>query len=406
MPIICNFDGLVGATHHYAGLSQGNIASTTHKNTVSNPKEAALQGLAQMRLVYDIVGIQGFLPPHTRPNFEFLHKQGFGSDEAKALQKAYIKKPDILAAAWSASAMWTANAATITKTDKNYVHITPANLLTMKHRHQELEQTVKNLKMIFHDTEYFTHHLAGAMPDEGAANYMPLRGKDTAYDIFVYSPQKANYPARQSVFAFQEIAKNHGCKNPIFLEQSVIAVNSGAFHNDVVAVSHDDYIIYHEYAFSNDSALPHDILKIKIPNAMLSLEEAVKTYLFNMRIVTDKNNDDVIIASTDILENKNALKVIDFIFEKNPKIKNIHYLDLKQSMANGGGSACLRVRVPIINKDAVNQSYLFNDERFKKLEHFIKNNYRDRLTFDDLQDIDFATETLAIHQNLNTLIHG
>ena len=134
---ICNFDGLVGATHNYAGLSTGNIASLTHKNTVSNPLVAALQGLAQMQLTFDIVGIQGFLPPHLRPNFELLHKHGFGSHEAKALDMAYTKRPDILAAAWSASAMWTANAATVTMTDKNHVHITPANLLTMRHRHQE-----------------------------------------------------------------------------------------------------------------------------------------------------------------------------------------------------------------------------------------------------------------------------
>ena len=149
MSVMCNFDGLVGSTHNYAGLSSGNIASVTHKNTVSNPQASALQGLAQMRLTYDIVGIQGFLPPHSRPNFKLLYHYGFGSDEARALQKAHTKRPDILAAAWSASAMWTANAATVTKTDKNYVYITPANLLTMRHRHQELEQTTQNLKIIF-----------------------------------------------------------------------------------------------------------------------------------------------------------------------------------------------------------------------------------------------------------------
>lgn len=406
MPIVCNFDGLVGSSHNYAGLSKGNIASVTHKNTVSNPQAAALQGLTQMRLVYDIIGIQGFLPPHARPNFEFLYKNGFGSDEAKALQRAYKQNPDILAAAWSASAMWTANAATVTKTDKNYVHITPANLLTMPHRHQELAQTTKNLKMIFHDSEYFMHHLAGAMPDEGAANYMPLKGDNKEYDIFVYSPQKSNYPARQSLFAAREIAKSHLCDNPIFLEQSVAAVNSGAFHNDVVAISHDDCLIYHEYAFSDDSLLPNDILKIKIPNRMMSLKDAVKTYLFNMRIVTDKNNDYVIIASNDVLENKNARIAIDFIMNKNTKIKHIHYLDLKQSMANGGGSACLRLRVPIVNQQAMHQAYLLNDTRFDSISDFIKNHYRDRITLDDLQDMDFAIETLSVYNKLNDVINN
>ncbi|SQC92959.1 N-succinylarginine dihydrolase [Cedecea neteri] len=33
-----NFDGLVGLTHHYAGLSFGNEASTKHQFRVSNPE--------------------------------------------------------------------------------------------------------------------------------------------------------------------------------------------------------------------------------------------------------------------------------------------------------------------------------------------------------------------------------
>jgi succinylarginine dihydrolase len=405
MTPICNFDGLVGATHNYAGLSTGNIASTTHKNTVSNPQAAALQGLAQMRLVYDIVGIQGFLPPHLRPNFEFLYRQGFGSHEAKALAMAYTKRPDILAAAWSASPMWTANAATVTMTNKNHVHITPANLLTMRHRHQELEQTTKNLRHIFYNDDYFTHHTAGAMPDEGAANAMTIVGNtNKVYDIFVYSPQKTNYPARQSLGALTQIAREHHCKNPIFLEQSVVAVNSGAFHNDVVAVSHENCLIYHEYAFGDDGLLPDDIFKIKISDTLLSLAEAVKTYLFNMRIVTDKQGDYVIIASTEVQESKNALKAVDFIIEKNPKIKHIHYMDLKQSMANGGGSACLRLRVPLINTMAVHQAYLLDDDKFVKLTDFIKNNYRDRIVFDDLRDIDFANQTLSTHNRFQEMI--
>ncbi len=402
---ICNFDGLVGATHHYAGLSHGNVASMNHKNKPSNPKAAALQGLEQMALVYDIVGVQGFLPPHIRPNFKLLHHYGFGIDESRALQKAYIQRPDILAAAWSASAMWTANAAHITITDKNHVYITPANLLTMRHRHQELEQTTHNLKRVFKEQNYFTHCLPVSMPDEGAANAMSLKGdNDTLYDIFVYSPQKAIYPARQSLFAVSEIAKNHMCNNPIFLEQSLEAVNAGAFHNDVVAVSHDNFMIYHEYAFTDDSVLPDDILKIKIPAKMLSLEEAVKTYLFNMRIVTNKEGGYVLILSTDALNNKNALNVIDFIREKNPKIHDVHYVDLGQSMANGGGSACLRLRVPLIDTTIVHQSYLLNESRFKILSDFIKQHYRDRISFDDLQDIDFATEALSVYEALNDVI--
>lgn len=404
MNLICNFDGLVGCTHNYAGLSQGNLASMTHKNAISNPQQAALQGLKQMKLVYDIVGIQGFLPPQMRPNFKLLHHYGFVGTEAKVLEKAYEKRPDILAVAWSASAMWTANAATVTITDKNHVHITPANLLTMRHRHQELEETAFTLKNIFYQENYFTHHFPVTMPDEGAANHMSIKGYDKIYDIFVYSPTKAVYPARQSLFSSQEIARNHECHNPIFLEQSIEAVNQGAFHNDVVAISHDNFIIYHEYAFSDDTLLPSDILKIKIPNMMLNLQEAIKTYLFNMRIIENNQNEYFMIMSYDVMENKNAQDAIDYIKQHNPRIKSVIYMDLQQSMANGGGSACLRFRVPLIEKNSVQQSYLLNNDKFNKLNDFVKNNYRDTVKPDDLRDIDFAYECLAVYDKFNDFL--
>ncbi|EGF31557.1 Succinylarginine dihydrolase, partial [Oxalobacteraceae bacterium IMCC9480] len=44
-----NFDGLVGPSHNYAGLSFGNVASFNNVKSVSSPKQAALQGLAKMR---------------------------------------------------------------------------------------------------------------------------------------------------------------------------------------------------------------------------------------------------------------------------------------------------------------------------------------------------------------------
>lgn len=57
-----NFDGLVGLTHHYAGLSFGNEASTRHQNTLSNPRLAAKQGLLKMKALADLGYKQGVLP--------------------------------------------------------------------------------------------------------------------------------------------------------------------------------------------------------------------------------------------------------------------------------------------------------------------------------------------------------
>ena len=44
-----NFDGLVGPSHNYAGLSPGNLASARNAGAISYPRAAALQGIEKMR---------------------------------------------------------------------------------------------------------------------------------------------------------------------------------------------------------------------------------------------------------------------------------------------------------------------------------------------------------------------
>ena len=56
-----NFDGLVGPTHNYAGLSVGNVASLNNAKNTSNPKQAAKQGLAKMKALADLGMVQGVL---------------------------------------------------------------------------------------------------------------------------------------------------------------------------------------------------------------------------------------------------------------------------------------------------------------------------------------------------------
>src|SRR5690349_3572842 len=98
-----NFDGIVGPSHNYAGLSLGNLAATAHSGDVSYPRAAALQGLAKMRHNLALGLAQGFFVPLPRPNPEFLDRLAADAQTDRALT----------AAAWSASSMWTANAATV-----------------------------------------------------------------------------------------------------------------------------------------------------------------------------------------------------------------------------------------------------------------------------------------------------
>src|SRR6202008_1709189 len=59
-----NFDGIVGPSHNYAGLSLGNLAATSNAGLASRPREAALEGVAKMRANLALGLVQGILPPH------------------------------------------------------------------------------------------------------------------------------------------------------------------------------------------------------------------------------------------------------------------------------------------------------------------------------------------------------
>src|SRR3990170_8357379 len=99
-----NFDGIVGPSHNYAGLSLGNLASTRNAGVVSRPRGAALEGVAKMRANLALGLTQGVFMPHPRPHNEWLAQLGATLETAG---------PAIAANAMSASAMWAANAATV-----------------------------------------------------------------------------------------------------------------------------------------------------------------------------------------------------------------------------------------------------------------------------------------------------
>ena len=43
-----NFDGIIGPSHNYAGLSLGNLAATANALSTAYPRDAALQGVEKM----------------------------------------------------------------------------------------------------------------------------------------------------------------------------------------------------------------------------------------------------------------------------------------------------------------------------------------------------------------------
>src|SRR5438874_9593839 len=249
-----NFDGLPGPTHNYSGLAEGNLASERHKSLASNPRQAALQGLAKMKALADRGFAQAVLPPHERPDMAALRAVGFAGDDSAVLRSAAKAAPQLLAACSSAAAMWVANAATVSPsadTADGRVHFTPANLVSHFHRSLEAPTTTRILRAIFADERRFVVHdalpAAAQFGDEGAANHMRFAEPGTpGVELFVYGraafdpdvPAPRRFPARQTREASEAVARRHGLapQRTVLARQNPEAIDAGAFHNDVVAV--------------------------------------------------------------------------------------------------------------------------------------------------------------------------
>lgn len=421
-----NFDGLIGPSHNYGGLSDGNLASAMNAGDISNPRGGALQGLEKMRVLLRAGLKQGVLPPLARPNFDLLLSAGFSGEDAEILQSAARVAPALLKAAYSASSMWAANAATISPsadTRDGRLHLSAANLITMLHRSTEHPETTSLLAALFENDAEFAVH--GALPshpafaDEGAANHVRLCAKHggSGVELFVYGREgarvSADYPARQSLLASQSIARVHGLaeSRTVFSRQSDRAINAGAFHNDVVCVGTLDTLFYHEYAFADTDATLEairiaadglfELKPIMVRDAEVSLQDAIASYLFNSQLLQIPGEDRlVLLAPTETEEMESTRAYCEQLTRSNGPIGRVEYIDVRQSMRNGGGPACLRLRVVMTEAqlEACHQGVILDEDRIDVLKKVVETHYRDRLAPADLADPQFAGECLRARE--------
>ncbi len=347
-----NFDGIVGPSHNYAGLSPGNLAATSNKGSVSHPRAAALQGIEKMRGNLKRGLPQGFFLPLDRPNRQWL--DSLSTDLSTA-------DDHIRAAAYSASAMWTANAATVSPapdTQDGRCHLTVANLITMPHRSHEWRGTLAQLKLAFADETHFAVH--GPVPppfgDEGAANHMRMAASHDApgVELFVHGKTGGAFPARQHIEASKAVARAHGLDpaRVMHIEQAAKAIAEGAFHNDVVAVANEHVLFAHEQAFADPDATYAEIRAklpqaeiVTVPAARVSLADAIASYLFNAQLVTLPEAEMALIVPLEAKETPSVWNWLEEMIAGNGPIRRVIPVDVRQSMANGGGPACLRLRV-------------------------------------------------------------
>ena len=448
-----NFDALVGPTHNYAGLAYGNLASQQSRSSLSNPKAAALEGLTKMKLLMDLGMIQGILPPQERPDVGLLRRLGFAGDDAQVLENAHRADPRLLAAASSASSMWAANAATVSPsadTADGRVHFTPANLISHLHRSIEPPTTAAIFRAIFPDETHFAHHPplppSTALSDEGAANHMRLCRSpgEAGLEIFVYgrgalrstpSPgtpgegwgegSRAAYlphlfPARQTLESSQSIARLHelSADHVLFLHQSPAAIDAGVFHNDVIAVSNQNVLLCHGLAFAEPAnafslirnrfaqVTGEEAIVIIAEHAQVSLEDAVRSYIFNSQLITLPDGTMSLIAPTDCLDYPSIQRFIDQTIAADNPIASVHYIPLRQSMRNGGGPACLRLRVVLTAEELshIHPGVLLTDALYRQLTAWIERHYRDHLAPDDLADVQLLTESRTALDELASIL--
>ena len=384
-----NFDGIVGPSHNYAGLSPGNLAATRNAGLVSRPRAAALQGIAKMRANLDLGLVQGILLPHPRPDRGWL--AALASDVEAA-------EPHLLAQAMSASAMWAANAATVSPaadcTDGR-CHLTVANLVTMPHRSHEWPATLAQLRVAFADPSFVVH---GPVPapfgDEGAANHMRLceRHGDAGVEVFVYGRSGGPFPARQHRDASAAVARRHGVRRALFVEQSEAAIAAGAFHNDVVAVANERVLFAHEQAFADRDGFYADLRAalplvevVEVPASRVSLADAISSYLFNAQLVTLPDGSMSLIVPGEARETPPVWSWLMEHVAGNGPIRRVEVVDVRESMANGGGPACLRLR-GVADPALVDPRFLVDHARLDRITAVIEAHWPEEIAADGLHD--------------------
>lgn len=427
-----NFDGLVGPTHNYAGLSEGNLASARNRDTVARPRDAALQGLAKMQRLRALGLGQGVLPPHERPNISWLRSLGFSGSDGEVWARAWESEPVIARAALASSAMWAANAATISPSadcSDGRLHASVANLQTMLHRLLEAEQAERTLRRLMPDEARFGVHAAllphDALSDEGAANHMRMAANQgvPGVEIFIYgrraSETRAGFPARQTLEASQAIARRHGLDpaHTVFARQAPRAIDAGAFHNDVVAVAHEHVLFHHEDAFADKAALYAEVrakaqgfapVFVEVPRARVELDDAVTSYLFNSQLLRVPGAASLtLIAPTEVHENNKTSAVVEeMVAQPDAPIGRVEYVEVRESMRNGGGPACLRLRVAMTpaERAAAAQGFFLDDALVAKLEAWIGTHYREELAPGDLGDPALVDETRRALDELTRIL--
>jgi len=216
--------------------------------------------------------------------------------------------------------------------------------------------------------------------------------------------------------ASQALARLHrlGADRCLFPQQSSEGIDAGAFHTDVLAVGTGRLLMMHELAFVDDAKLETDLrallgeelVVVRASSRELPVESAVATYPFNSQVLEGPDGGMTIVAPEDAREDAAARTFLERVVALGGPVRAVHYIDVRQSMQNGGGPACLRLRVPLTDEEvaALSGHVVMDDARLDALGAWVDRHYRDRLTPQDLGDPKLAREGMTALDELTQLL--
>jgi succinylarginine dihydrolase len=177
----------------------------------------------------------------------------------------------------------------------------------------------------------------------------------------------------------------------LFTEQSEAAIAAGAFHNDVVAVANERVLFAHEQAFADKGALLDACERlvpgfdyVEVPAAEVPLEDAIRSYLFNAQLVTPPDCQPTLIVPTEARETPSVWRWIERHVAGNGPIRRVEVVDVRQSMANGGGPACLRLRV-VADPATVDPRFIADAAKLDLIADVIRREWPEQIHNDELQ---------------------
>ncbi len=251
-----------------------------------------------------------------------------------------------------------------------------------------------------------------------------IRRFDSGVELFVYGrtafggdalvPRR--FAARQTREACESVARRHGLspERTLFAQQHPDAIDAGVFHNDVIAVGSGSVLFCHERAYVEQNVLLA-ALRDRIGDAFqaivvsereVSLERAVSSYLFNSQLLARGDGSLLLVAPAECRDEPSVSALLERLISGGTAIREVLTFDLRQSMQNGGGPACLRLRVVLSQEEraAIGARIWFDDALFVALTAWVERHYRDRLSPADLADPALLTESRYALDELSRLL--